>query len=221
MVGLIESWLTSALLDDVTDTPSNKNTEARGQGLANIASGLFGGMAGCAMIGQSMINMRAGGRGRLSTFWAGGFLLFLLVILGDIVGRIPLGALVAVMFMVCIGTFDWSSIRTLHRIPRDEAIVMVVTVGVVVATSDLALGVLVGVLIKAIFFAHKIARLLRVESELSADGQQRTFRISGQMFFASVQGFLSEFDYHEPIARVELDLTAAHIWDGSAVAGAR
>jgi len=218
MVGLIESWLTSALLDDVTDTPSNKNTEARGQGLANIVSGFFGGMAGCAMIGQSMINMRAGGRGRLSTFWAGGFLLFLLVILGDLVGRIPLGALVAVMIMVCIGTFDWSSIRNLHRVPRDEAIVMVATVGTVVATSDLALGVLVGVLIKAIFFAHKIARLLRVESELSADGQQRTFRVSGQLFFASVQGFLGEFDYHEPIARVELDLTAAHIWDGSAVA---
>jgi SulP family sulfate permease len=217
-VGLIESWLTASLVDDITDTPSDKNVEARGQGLANITSGLFGGMAGCAMIGQTMINIKSGGRGRLSTFTAGAFLLVLLVILGDLVGRIPLGALVAVMIMVCIGTFDWSSLRNLHRVPRDEAAVMLATVATVLLTHDLSRGVLVGVLVKAITFAHKIARLLRVESELSADGKQRTYRVSGQMFFASVQGFLAAFDYQQPVERVVLDLTAAHIWDGSSVA---
>ena len=218
MVGLIESWLTASLVDDLTDTTSDKNVESRGQGLANIASGFFGGMAGCAMIGQTMINIKSGGRGRLSTFTAGAFLLFLLVILGEWVGRIPLGALVAVMIMVCIGTFDWSSLRNLHRIPRDEAIVMLATVGTVLVTHDLSRGVLVGVLIKAIAFAHKIARLLDVASELSPDGRERTYRVSGQMFFASVQGFLAAFDYQEPVERVVIDLTAAHIWDGSSVA---
>ena len=218
MVGLIESWLTASLVDDITDTSSDKNVESRGQGLANIASGLFGGMAGCAMIGQTMINIKSGGRGRLSTFSAGVFLLILLILLGEWVGRIPLGALVAVMIMVCIGTFDWSSLRNLHRVPRDEAVVMLATVGTVLVTHDLSRGVLVGVLIKAIAFAHKIARLLRVESELSADNRQRIYRVSGQMFFASVQGFLGAFDYQEPLDRVVLDLTDAHIWDGSSVA---
>jgi SulP family sulfate permease len=218
MVGLIESWLTASLVDEVTDTPSDKNVEARGQGLANIASGFFGGMAGCAMIGQTMINIKSGGRGRLSTFTAGAFLLFLLIILGDLVGRIPVGALVAVMIMVCIGTFDWNSLRTIHRVPRGEAVVMLATVGTVLLTRDLSRGVLVGVVVKAIIFAHKIAMLLKVESELSADGFQRTYRVSGQMFFASVQDFRAAFDFREPIERVVIDLTGVHIWDGSAVA---
>jgi SulP family sulfate permease len=218
MVGLIESWLTASLVDDLTDTPSDKNVEARGQGLGNIVSSLFGGMAGCAMIGQTMINIKSGGRGRLSTFTAGAFLLFLLLVLGDIVGRIPLGALVAVMIMVCIGTFDWRSLRNLNRVPRGEAVVMLATVATVLATHDLSRGVLVGVVIKAVLFAHNIARMLKVESELSPDGQQRTFRVTGQLFFASVQGFLAAFDFREPVERVVLDLTAAHLWDGSSVA---
>ncbi|CAA9562376.1 MAG: Sulfate permease [uncultured Thermomicrobiales bacterium] len=218
MVGLIESWLTASLVDDLTDTPSDKNVESRGQGLANIASGLFGGMAGCAMIGQTMINIKSGGRGRLSTFTAGAFLLFLLIVLGDLVGRIPLGALVAVMIMVCIGTFDWNSLRTLHRVPRGEAAVMLATVATVLLTHDLSRGVLVGVLVKAVLFVHKISYLLTVKSDLSADGQQRTYRVSGQMFFASVQSFLEAFSFRESIARVVIDLTGAHVWDGSAVA---
>jgi len=218
LVGLIESWLTASLVDEVTDTPSNKNVEARGQGLANIASGFFGGMAGCAMIGQTMINIKSGGRGRLSTFTAGAFLLFLLIILGDLVGRIPVGALVAVMIMVCIGTFDWNSLRTLHRVPRGEAVVMLATVGTVLLTRDLSRGVLVGVVVKAIIFVHKIALLLKVESELSADSHQRTYRVSGQMFFASVQDFRAAFDFREPVERVVIDLTGVQIWDGSAVA---
>jgi SulP family sulfate permease len=218
MVGLIESWLTATLVDDLTDTPSDKNVEARGQGLANIVSGLFGGMAGCAMIGQTMINIKSGGRGRLSTFTAGAFLLFLLLVLGEWVGRIPLGVLVAVMIMVSIGTFDWGSLRNLHRVPRGEAVVMLATVATVLVTHDLSRGVLVGVVIKAVLFAHNIARMLKVESDLSADGQQRAYRVSGQLFFASVQGFLAAFDFREPIERVVLDLTATHLWDGSSVA---
>jgi SulP family sulfate permease len=217
MVGLIESWLTASLVDEITDTPSDKNVESRGQGLANIVSGLFGGMAGCAMIGQTMINIKSGGSGRLSTFTAGAFLLFLLVILGDLVGRIPLGALVAVMIMVCIGTFDWNSLRTLHRVPRGEALVMLSTVATVLLTHDLSRGVLVGVLVKALVFVHKIAHLLTVETELSADGAQRTYRVTGQLFFASVQGFMAAFQFRESVERVVIDLTAGHIWDGSAV----
>ena len=189
MVGLIESWMTASLVDDVTDTPSDKNVEARGQGIANIINGFFGGMAGCAMIGQTMINIKSGGRGRLSTFTAGAFLLFLLMILGEWVGRIPLGALVAVMFMVCIGTFDWGSLRNILRVPRGEAVVMLATVATVLVTRDLSRGVLVGVVIKALLFVHRIARLMTVESELSDDGRQRTYRVGGQLFFTSVQNF--------------------------------
>lgn len=218
MVGLIESLLTAALLDDMTGTPSDKNREARSQGVANIVAGLFGGMVGCAMIGQSVINVKSGGRGRLSTLCAGVLLLFFLLVMGDWVRRIPMGALVAVMFMVSIGTFDWSSLKNWRVTPRGESVVMIATVVTVVQTHDLAKGVFVGVLLSAVLFARRLAKLFAVTSELSLDGAYRTYRVAGQLFFASTTAFLESFDFHEKPERVRIDLTHAHLWDGSAVA---
>lgn len=212
-VGLLESLLTASIVDQMTDTRSDKNRESIGQGIANIASGLFGGMAGCAMIGQSGINVKSGGRTRLSTFTAGAFLLFLLLVLGDWVGFIPMPALVAIMLMVSIGTFNWSSLIDLAHHPRRSSVVMLATVLVVVGTHNLALGVGVGVLLSGIFFAWKVAQIFRVTSSLSADGRQRTYRVEGQLFFASADNFLDAFDLSEPLDRMRLDLTAAHIWD--------
>jgi sulfate permease, SulP family len=217
MVGLLESLLTASIVDDMTETPSDKNRECRSQGLANVITGFFGGMAGCAMIGQTVINVKAGGRTRLSTLCAGVFLLIFILLLSDVVVRIPMGALVAVMFMVCIGTFNWRSIITLHRVPVTEGIVMVATVITVVLTSDLAKGVLAGVLLSAIFFARKVAKLVAVESTLDRASDTRVYRVSGQLFFASVTDFLTAFDYAEPVGNVEIDLTHSHLWDGSAV----
>ncbi len=218
VVGLLESLLTASIVDDLTDTTSDKNRESTGQGIANIATGFLGGMAGCAMIGQSVINVKSGGRGRLSTFIAGAFLLVLVVGLGDAVGRVPMPALVAVMIMVSIGTFSWASIKNLRTHPRTSSVVMLATVGVVVATNNLAIGVLVGVLLSGVFFAWKIGQLFGVESEISDDGRRRTYIVSGQVFFASADQFIEAFDFGEALDEVVIDVSRAHFWDLSAVA---
>ena len=182
VVGLLESLMTQNLVDELTDTKSDRNQECIGQGIANTATGFIGGMAGCAMIGQSMINVKSGGRGRLSAFTAGVVLLILVVFLGDWVAQIPMPALVAIMIMVSIGTFSWSSIKSLRTHPRSSSVVMLATVVTVVWTHNLAIGVLVGVLLSGIFFAAKIAQLFRVTSTASADGRSRTYRVEGQLF---------------------------------------
>ncbi|TCP62334.1 SulP family sulfate permease [Rhodovulum bhavnagarense] len=217
-VGLLESLMTQTIIDDLTDTPSDRNQECIGQGIANTCTGFIGGMAGCAMIGQSIINVKSGGRGRLSTFTAGAMLLFLIVVLGDLVGQIPMPALVAIMIMVSIGTFSWSSIRNLREHPRSSSIVMLATVFFVVYTHNLAIGVLVGVLLSGIFFSAKIAQLFRVTSEISSDGRERTYVVEGQLFFASTEDFMKSFDFKEALERVTIDVSRAHIWDVSSVA---
>ncbi|MCW0212053.1 MAG: SulP family inorganic anion transporter [Pseudonocardia sp.] len=219
LVGLLESLMTATFVDEITDTRSDKRREAWGQGVANVVTGFFGGMGGCAMIGQTMINVRAGGaRTRLSTFLAGVFLLVLCVLLGPLVARIPMVALVGVMIMVCVGTFDWHSLRTLRRMPRSETAVMLVTVAVTVATGNLAYGVVVGVIAATLLFARRVARLVAVTSELSADGGTRTYRVSGQLFFASSNDLVTRFDYAGDPPAVVLDLSAADVWDASTVA---
>ena len=217
-VGLLESLMTASIVDELTDTDSDRNQECVGQGVANIATGFIGGMAGCAMIGQSIINVQSGGRGRLSTFCAGLFLLILVVFLGDWVSLIPMAALVAIMIMVSVGTFSWSSLPNLREHPTSSSIVMVSTVVGVVATHNLAIGVLVGVLLSGIFFAGKIAQIFRVTSTLSDDGRQRTYVVEGQVFFASADAFLAAFDFKEALEKVVIDLHRAHIWDISSVA---
>lgn len=217
-VGLLESLLTAQIVDDLTDTPSDKEREVKGQGIANFVTGFLGGMGGCAMIGQSVINVKSGGHTRLSTMVAGLFLLFLIVVLGSWVAQIPMPALVAVMIMVSIGTFSWTSIRNLKSHPWHSSVVMVATVVVVVWTHDLAQGVLVGVLLSGIFFASKVRRLFAVRSCLSADGNARTYAFTGQIFFASIERFLAAFDFKEVIDAVTIDVSRAHFWDISAVA---
>lgn len=212
-VGLLESLMTAVIVDDLTDTPSQKNRECAGQGIANVVTGFFGGMAGCAMIGQSVINIKSGGRGRLSTFFAGAFLLFLILVLGKWVKQIPMAALVAVMIMVSIGTFDWSSIKKLHTRPKASGCVMLVTVGVVVLTHNLALGVMIGVLLSALFFAKKVSRVMMVESDLLEEGKHRIYRVYGQIFFASADNFAAQFDFKEVLDRITIDMTQAHFWD--------
>ncbi|GAK46515.1 sulphate transporter [Tepidicaulis marinus] len=218
VVGLLESLMTASIVDDLTDTRSDKNRECVGQGVANVATGFIGGMAGCAMIGQSVINVKSGGRGRLSCFCAGVFLLFMIVVLGDWVAIIPMAALVAIMIMVSIGTFNWGSLANLKTHPRSSSIVMLATVIFVVATHNLAIGVLVGVLLSGIFFAWKISQIFRVTSALSADGTHRTYTVEGQVFFASADDFLAAFDFKEVLDKVTIDLSRAHIWDISSVA---
>lgn len=217
-VGLLESLLTAQIVDDLTDTPSDKKRETKGQGIANFVTGFFGGMGGCAMIGQSVINVKSGGHTRLSTLVAGIFLLFLIVVLGPWVAQIPMPALVAVMIMVSIGTFSWTSVKQLRHHPWHSSVVMVATVVTVVWTHDLARGVLVGVLLSGIFFASKVRTLFKVSSELSEDGSQRTYRLSGEIFFASVEQFVASFDFKEVLDRVVIDVGRAHFWDISAVA---
>ena len=212
-VGLLESMLTAQIVDDVTDTDSDKRRECMGQGGANIAAALVGGMGGCAMIGQSVINVTSGGRKRLSTFIAGAFLLFLLAVLGPIVGRIPMPALVAVMVMVSIGTFSWNSIANLRRHPPTSSVVMLVTVAVVVATRDLAQGVAAGVLLSGIFFAGKVRRMFAVERE---EGMPVRYRVRGEIFFASVDRFTRSFA-GEAARPIVIDVSAAHFWDISGV----
>jgi len=216
-VGLLESLLTAQIVDDMTDTPSDKNRECAGQGAANMASALFGGMGGCAMIGQSVINVSSGARGRLSTFVAGSALLVLLVALQDLLAIVPVAALTAVMIMVSLNTFQWRSLLSLRTNPLPSSAVMLATVAVVVATKDLAIGVLVGVLLSGVFFAGKVSRLSRVTSDLSADGRVRTYRVTGQIFFASAGGFGDAIDVLEPVEGIVIDVHAAHFWDISAV----
>jgi sulfate permease, SulP family len=217
-VGLLESLMTAQIVDDLTDTPSDKNRECIGQGIANTATGFIGGMAGCAMIGQSIINVKSGGRARLSTFCAGVFLLFMILVLGDLVRQIPMAALVAIMIMVSIGTFSWSSIKNLKDHPRSSSIVMIATVVGVVYTHNLAIGVLIGVLLSAVFFSWKIAQIFRVTSVLSEDGTHRTYKVEGQVFFASAEDFNKAFDFKEALDKVTIDVSHAHIWDISSVA---
>lgn len=217
VVGLLESLMTATIIDDLTDTSSDKNRECKGQGVANIATGLLGGMAGCAMIGQSIINVKSGGRGRLSTLCAGVFLLLMVVFLGSWVSQIPMAALVAVMIMVSIGTFSWSSVANLKVHPLSTSIVMVSTVVVVVATHNLAYGVLVGVLLASLFFANKVGHFLYVGSETNAEGTLRTYKVVGQVFFSSSDKFASSFDFKEAIDKVVIDVAHAHFWDITAV----
>lgn len=217
VVGLLESLMTATIVDDLTDTSSNKNRECVGQGVANIASGFMGGMAGCAMIGQSVINVKSGGRGRLSTLAAGVFLLLLIVFVSDWVSRIPMAALVAVMIMVSVGTFNWASVRNLRDHPPSSSLVMLATVVTTVATHDLAKGVLVGVLLSGFFFAHKVGMIMRVRSLVDADGRARTYTVVGQVFFASADQFIASFDFKEVIEKVRIDVSRAHFWDITAV----
>ena len=215
-VGLLESMMTATIVDELTDTESDKNRECKGQGVANIGSSLLGGMAGCAMIGQSIINVKSGGRGRLSTFMAGFLLLIMVVFLDDWIGQIPMAALVAVMIMGSIGTFSWESFRNLKQHPLSTNIVMISTVVVVVATHNLALGVLVGVLLASLFFANKIGRFMVVKQE-QVNADERVYRVVGQVFFASSDAFAKSFDFREVITRVTIDLTHAHFWDITSV----
>lgn len=217
LVGLLESLMTATLVDDLTDTSSDKNRECKGQGAANFVTGFFGGMAGCAMIGQTMINVKSGGRTRLSTMVAGVVLLIMVVFLGPWVSQIPMAALVAVMIMVSIGTFSWQSIRDLKSHPMSTNIVMLATVAVVVATHNLAIGVLVGVLLSALFFANRIGQVLHIGSDMNADGRTREYRVVGQVFFASSQQFEAGFDLKETVERVVIDVSRAHFWDITAI----
>lgn len=217
IVGLLESLMTATIIDDLTDTKSNKNQECVGQGISNIIAGLFGGMAGCAMIGQSVINIKSGGRGRLSTLFAGVFLLFLIVVGNQWVAKIPMAALVSIMIMVSIGTFNWKSILSMKKTPKSSSITMLTTVCIVIYTHNLALGVLVGVMLSALFFAKKVAFFLKITSSLSQTRQHRTYIISGQVFFASSQKFIDGFDLKESIRHVTIDVNNAHFWDISAI----
>ena len=217
VVGLLESLMTATIVDDLTDTSSDKNRECKGQGLANIGAGLLGGMAGCAMIGQSIINVKSGGRGRLSTLSAGVFLLLLIVFLGEWLAKIPMAALVAVMIMVSIGTFSWVSIRNLKQYPLSTNIVMVMTVMIVVWTHNLAYGVFVGVLLASLFFANKIGHFMYIESAFDEATNTRTYHVVGQIFFNSVDKFTAAFNFKEALDKVVVDLHRAHFWDISSV----
>ena len=218
VVGLLESLMTATIVDDLTDTQSDRNRECKGQGIANVAAGFFGGMAGCAMIGQSIINVKSGGRCRLSTLTAGTVLIIMVVFLDSWLQRIPMAALVAVMIMVSIGTFSWVSVRDLRRNTLSSNIVMISTVIVVVATHNLAIGVFVGVLLASLFFAHKIGRFMVVKSEFDPERGARTYRVVGQVFFASSEQFIGAFDFKEAVERVIIDLSYAHFWDVTSVA---
>lgn len=215
-VGLLESMMTATIVDEMTDTPSDKYQECKGQGIANIASGFMGGMAGCAMIGQSMINVKSGGSTRLSTFSAGIFLLILVVFISDWLKVIPMAALVAVMIMVSISTFEWRSLTSFKANPKSSNAVMIVTVIVVVATHNLALGVLSGVLLSALFLAIKLEDDIQVKSTF--EGSARLYDLSGQIFFSSSEKFMQSFDFNEKISDVIIDLTHSHIWDVTSVA---
>lgn len=216
-VGLLESMMTASVVDDLTETTSSKARECTGLGLANLAAGLFGGIAGCGMIGQTVGNVRYGGRGRLSTFVAGLFLLVVMVPLRPWVAQVPVAALVAIMIMVSISTFSWGSIRDLVRHPKVSGAVMVATVAVTVATHDLSAGVAVGVLLSGVFFAFKVTRMMEVTQTYDAPTATRTYAVSGQVFFASADIFADRFDLRDTAARVRIDLTAAHLWDVTAV----
>ncbi|MDD2267111.1 SulP family inorganic anion transporter [Sulfuricurvum sp.] len=216
-VGLLESFMTATIVDDMTDTDSDKNREAKGQGIANIATGCIGGMAGCGMIGQSVINIKSGGRGRLSTLVAGVLLLIMVVFMSDWIKIIPMAALVAVMIMVSIGTFNWASIKGLKTLPLSTNIVMLTTVIVVVFTHNLAYGVLSGVLLASLFFANKISHFMYWEKSYEETSSTRVYKFIGQIFFNSADRFADAFDYKEDVKNVIIDVTRAHFWDISAV----
>ncbi len=217
IVGLIASFLTAALVDDLTDTPSDKNQEAKGQGVANIVTAFFGGMAGCGMIGQSVINIQSGGRGRLSTLSAGIFLLIAILFLQDWVSQMPMAVLVAVMIMVSIGTFRWSSFKNIRRVPRSEVVVMLTTMFVIIFTRNFALGVVTGIVMSTVFFSRKVAKLIFVDKVLIEDGAHRVYKVSGQVFFVSRDEFAESFIYTEPVEQVTIDLSEAQLWDQGAV----
>jgi SulP family sulfate permease len=217
VVGLLESLMTAGILDDFTDTESDKNRECKGQGISNLVAGMFGGMAGCAMIGQSVINVKSGGRGRLSTAASGIVLLILILVLDDLVNQIPIAALVAVMLMVSFGTFNWSSLKGLRDNHLTSSIVMIATVLAVVFTHNLAIGVGIGVVLSALFFAYKVSRLLKISSDLDVSKKGRTYNVTGQLFFVSADSFADAFDFREVLERVTIDVTHAHFWDLSAV----
>ncbi len=216
-VGLLESMMTASVVDEMTETGSSKARECTGLGLANVAAGLFGGIAGCGMIGQTVGNVRYGGRGRLSTLVAGVFLLVVMVPLRPWVAQVPVAALVAIMIMVSISTFSWGSLRDLARHPKVSGVVMLSTVVVTVATHDLSAGVAVGVLLSGVFFAYKVTRLMTVTAVYDAASDTRTYSVAGQVFFASADAFADQFDLRDTAARVRIDLTAAHLWDVTAV----
>lgn len=217
-VGLLESLMTARVVDDLTESGSDKAREATGLGLANVAAGLFGGIAGCGMIGQTVGNVRYGGRGRLSTLVAGVFLLVVMVPLRPWVAQVPVAALVAIMVMVSISTFSWGSLRDLARHPKVSGVVMLATVAVTVATHDLSAGVAVGVLLSGVFFAFKVMRMMRVDVAYDAGTDTRVYTVSGQVFFASAEMFADRFDLRDTATRVRIDLTHAHLWDVTAVA---
>lgn len=217
IVGLLASFLTASLVDDLTDTPSDKTREAKGQGIANIVTSFFGGMAGCGMIGQSVINVQSGGRGRLSTLAAGIFLLVAILFLQDWVSQMPMAVLVAVMIMVSIGTFRWSSFTNMRRVPRSEVSVMLTTMFVIIFTRNFALGVGIGIVMSTVFFSRKVAKLVFVDKVLVEDGARRIYKISGQIFFVSRDEFATSFDFADPVEYVTIDLSDAQLWDQGAV----
>lgn len=214
IVGLLESLLTATIVDDMTGTESEKNREARGQGIANFITGFFGGMAGCAMIGQSVINVKSGGRGRLSTLVAGVFLMFLIIVLGDLVVQIPMPVLVGIMVMVSIGTFDWSSFTYIKKAPKADAFVMLATVSIVVATHDLSIGVIAGVILSALFFVAKVSKI-KVKQRTEAG--KIVYTVKGPLFFASVDHFIASFDYEVQNEKILIDFGSTQIWDDSGV----
>ncbi len=217
IVGLLASFLTASLVDELTDTPSDKNQEAKGQGFANIITAFFGGMAGCGMIGQSVINVQSGGRGRLSTLCAGIFLLIAILGLQDWVQQMPMAALVAIMIMVSIGTFRWSSLKNLSRLPRSESMVMLTTMTVIILTRNFALGVATGIVMSTVFFSNKIAQVVLVDKRVEAGGDRHVYTVRGQIFFVSKEEFFDAFNFEEVVDEVVIDLSAAHLWDQGAV----
>ena len=217
IVGLLASFLTASLVDELTDTPSDKNQEAKGQGFANIITAFFGGMAGCGMIGQSVINVQSGGRGRLSTLCAGIFLLVAILGLQDWVQQMPMAALVAIMIMVSVGTFRWSSLKNLSRLPRSESIVMLTTMTVIILTRNFALGVATGIVMSTVFFSNKIAQVVLVDKRVEAGGDRHVYTVRGQIFFVSKEEFFDAFNFEEVVDEVVIDLSAAHLWDQGAV----
>jgi SulP family sulfate permease len=214
IVGLLETLLTAIIVDDMTGTDSNKNKESVGQGIGNVVAGFFGGMAGCAMIGQSVINIKSGGRGRLSSLVAGSVLMFLIIALGDLVVQIPMAVLVGIMIMVSVGTFDWGTFSYMRRAPKSDVAVMLSTVAIVVATHDLSKGVLAGVLMSSVFFVSKISKIQIHKEESATD---ICYRLEGQLFFASVDGFLKHFDFSMENKNIVIDFDNSHVWDGTAV----
>ncbi|MBF2056726.1 MAG: SulP family inorganic anion transporter [Cyanobacterium sp. T60_A2020_053] len=217
IVGLLESLLTASILDELTDSPSDKNRESTGQGLANIIAGFFGGMGGCAMLGQSVINIQSGGRTRLSSCVSGVFLLGFILFLGEWVRQIPMASLVAVMMMVAIGTFNWPSVKNMKKVPRSETMVMITTVIVTILSHNLAIGVIIGIVLSTVFFSRNIAQLVFVDKYVDETKQKCTYSISGQLFFIAIDEFLESFDFEEVFELVIIDLTNAHLWDQAAI----